>query len=81
MTGLNASTECTPCIGGSYCETQGLTLPTALCDAGYYCKVGAETATPSQGTDANSCPQGMLIISFVLSIQVLVWTPESSDWE
>ena len=26
--------DCMPCTGGSYCETEGLSEPTALCNAG-----------------------------------------------
>ena len=41
--------ECTPCVGGEYCETDGLSVPTGLCEPGYYCGQGSNTATPDDG--------------------------------
>ena len=32
--------------------------PSLTCAAGYYCRSGAETATPLQGYDADECPVG-----------------------
>lgn len=58
MTGLNSSGQCADCLAGHYCETAGLSYPTGLCDAGYYCKLGAESAAPTQGANADKCPQG-----------------------
>ncbi|ESO91999.1 hypothetical protein LOTGIDRAFT_73867, partial [Lottia gigantea] len=37
---LTAENECTVCLGGWYCQTHGLTTPTAECDAGFYCPGG-----------------------------------------
>ena len=32
----HSDSDCTQCTGGSYCGTEGLAAPTALCDAGMY---------------------------------------------
>jgi hypothetical protein len=32
----HSDSDCTQCTGGSYCRTEGLKAPTALCDAGMY---------------------------------------------
>lgn len=45
-TKLKSATECTPCSPGSFCETEGQTNTTGLCDAGYYCGGGSATANP-----------------------------------
>ena len=46
--------ECVLCTAGSYCETTALSSVTGLCDAGYYCPEGSETAASM----ARECPQG-----------------------
>ena len=33
-------------------------FPTELCSPGYFCRVGAESATPNQGINADVCPAG-----------------------
>lgn len=58
LTGFNSSMDCTPCSPGMYCGSIGLTKPTDQCAERYYCRVYAETSTPSQGSNANICPQG-----------------------
>ncbi len=57
-TGFDSSSKCTPCLGGMYCGIMGEDYPTGLCQAGFYCKIYAENATPNQTTLANVCPQG-----------------------
>jgi hypothetical protein len=47
-----------PCTPGKYCGTVGLATPTGDCSAGYYCKEGATSATPTDGTTGNQCPTG-----------------------
>ena len=42
-----------PCTPGKYCSGVGLALPSGLCSAGYYCKEGATSATPTDGTTGN----------------------------
>ncbi|PIK35709.1 hypothetical protein BSL78_27465 [Apostichopus japonicus] len=44
--GLNDTSQCTPCTPGSYCETQGLSAPTDICDEGYYCPEGQNSSRP-----------------------------------
>ena len=52
------SSSPTTCTAGMYCETVGLSAPTANCSDGYYCVGGAETATPTDGTTGDICPPG-----------------------
>ncbi|CAH1789577.1 unnamed protein product, partial [Owenia fusiformis] len=54
ITGLKNDTECFPCPGGWYCETEGLLEPTGRCDPGYYCPIGSVWS----GTPATVCPVG-----------------------
>eukprot|EP00057_Strongylocentrotus_purpuratus_P025132 XP_011679606.1 PREDICTED: delta-like protein D [Strongylocentrotus purpuratus] len=58
VTGLNMSSQCSPCLGGFYCGELGLTEATTPCAAGYFCRQYAEISTPNQTTDANVCPAG-----------------------
>ena len=37
-TGLYEWEQCSPCSAGYYCGIAGSTSPTAMCDAGYFCK-------------------------------------------
>ncbi|XP_023933458.1 uncharacterized protein LOC106181652, partial [Lingula anatina] len=50
--------DCQQCSGGSYCETEGLVEPTGLCAAGYYCRSGSNSSTPTYSNDADECPIG-----------------------
>ena len=48
---------------GMYCQTNGLSNPTGLCSAGYYCDGGSDTATPTGAgggycTTGYYCPEG-----------------------
>ena len=52
------SSECTPCSGGMYCESMGLSVPTGDCTAGYYCTQGASVSTPSDGVTGDECLMG-----------------------
>ncbi|EDV28435.1 uncharacterized protein TRIADDRAFT_51343 [Trichoplax adhaerens] len=56
--GVINSSSCNPCTPGYYCAELARTLPNGLCDAGYFCKQNAKSATPIQGSDANVCPVG-----------------------
>ena len=40
------STSCVMCPPGSYCEGDGNSEPTGLCDAGWFCTGGAFEAQP-----------------------------------
>lgn len=56
---MKASTDCKACPGGKYCATAGLTTPTGLCAAGYYCTKNAVSATPALLTGSyGPCPTG-----------------------
>ncbi|CEM31004.1 unnamed protein product [Vitrella brassicaformis CCMP3155] len=37
---LTSYTECKPCSAGQYCARRGLSAPSGLCAAGYYCREG-----------------------------------------
>jgi len=47
-----------PCTPGYYCSGVGNIAETDQCDAGYYCKEKAISATPTDGTTGNQCPLG-----------------------
>ena len=52
--GVRSEEECLLCRAGSYCGTNGLTAPSGLCDAGYYCPPGQEVRNPA----GLECPPG-----------------------
>ena len=60
LTHLQNTGECSSCVGGMYCETPGLTLPTGDCNAGYYCPGGSNTSTPLSlsGSMGDTCTLG-----------------------
>ncbi|XP_062606170.1 multiple epidermal growth factor-like domains protein 6, partial [Saccostrea cucullata] len=58
VTGMQAVGDCIQCPGGYYCDMTAQTTFTQICQAGYYCRQGAKSGTPSQGTDADECPAG-----------------------
>ena len=39
-------------------KSAGISEPTVKCEAGYFCKSGAKTPTPTQDSNANICPRG-----------------------
>ncbi|XP_041098352.1 SCO-spondin [Polyodon spathula] len=55
---LRAGSECAPCVGGWYCAGVGLTEPTGSCEAGFYCRERARSATPADGHTGGLCPIG-----------------------
>ncbi|GLD57311.1 zonadhesin-like isoform X1 [Lates japonicus] len=61
---LGASTPdaCLPCPAGMFCSQSGLSQPTGLCEAGYYCPAGSTSpnSTEYQGNSTGShlCPSG-----------------------
>ncbi len=59
-TGLQQSSECSQCTGGYYCATTGITSPTGLCGAGFYCPEGIPTSAPPTFvcTAGSYCPLG-----------------------
>ena len=40
------------------CDQAGLTYPLRPCSAGYFCKMGAQSTTPTEGPNADACPEG-----------------------
>jgi hypothetical protein len=55
---MNSTDDCNPCPGGYYCDEEAQTDYTKLCEAGYFCRLGATVSTPNSTTDANVCPAG-----------------------
>ncbi|RUS80256.1 hypothetical protein EGW08_011985, partial [Elysia chlorotica] len=51
-TGLASVSECTSCTPGQYCETEGLSMTTGPCEAGFYCPSGQNSSRP----DLYPCP-------------------------
>ena len=47
---LRSAAECTACSGGHYCDSAGLTEPTGLCTAGYFCGGNSTHPEPSEAT-------------------------------
>ncbi len=57
-TGLVTRSACTPCDPGKFCDSLGLSLPTGLCIAGYYCISAAQSSTPPNGATGGVCARG-----------------------
>jgi hypothetical protein len=55
--------DCIQCTAGSYCGTEGLSAPTGLCAAGYYCIGSAVIENPTDGTTGDICPAGSYCVS------------------
>ena len=43
---------------GYYCEVVGLPSVTGPCTEGYFCTLGAEVSSPTDGVTGNICPVG-----------------------
>ncbi|XP_068174065.1 zonadhesin-like [Antennarius striatus] len=60
--GTSSVDACLPCPAGMFCSQPGLSQPTGLCEAGYYCPAGSTTpeATEDEGNSTRShlCPSG-----------------------
>lgn len=52
--------DCSPCLAGYYCGSQGLDGPTNECDGGYYCPPGQSSSRPTnfECTPGHYCPPG-----------------------
>jgi hypothetical protein len=53
--------QCLKCSAGRYCGARGLSAPSGLCAAAYFCESGASTATGivgERGGRGGSCPAG-----------------------
>ena len=60
QSGLRATSQCTACSGGRFCATAGLTAPTGVCDAGFYCVRGVSVHAPAQSFSRGySCSVGL----------------------
>jgi hypothetical protein len=58
-TGNRDLSSCIACTPGYFCNATGLAAPVGQCSAGYYCRTGAATSTPSDGgITGNICRQG-----------------------
>ncbi|KAF6031636.1 hypothetical protein EB796_010068 [Bugula neritina] len=57
-TDLVEEAECTLCDAGMYCDSPGLTQPTAACVAGHYCELGSSRSNPFNETEGYLCPNG-----------------------
>lgn len=57
-TGNSHETNCANCTEGSYCETKGLTKPTALCSAKFYCPPGERLDKQNSCTKGHFCEEG-----------------------
>ena len=57
-TGLATDTDCYPCLGVVTTAPEAPFYPYLPCSAGFYCRTGAQTAAPMQGSDAYECPVG-----------------------
>ena len=53
--GAKSLSECLLCDEGAYCGSNGLSAPTGLCDAGYYCPPGQILRNPP----GLECPPGL----------------------
>ena len=58
LTQRTALSDCILCTPGKYCTNPGSSNYVDDCDAGYYCTGGAITASPTDGTTGNICPEG-----------------------
>ena len=57
---MKVITDCKACPGGKYCETNGLSAPTGLCGAGFFCTKNALVSNPGTLVPGSygPCPAG-----------------------
>ena len=55
---LEEPLDCIQCPGGQYCGQEGLSSPQDNCDGGYYCVLGADRPSPTDGVTGDICPPG-----------------------
>ena len=58
LTGLNSSSFCNPCTAGDVCDENGLSGPSNVCGAGYFCVSGASQTAPVEGPTTGICTVG-----------------------
>ncbi|XP_075462630.1 uncharacterized protein LOC142498006 [Ascaphus truei] len=51
------SSWCLQCPPGSFCDAPALTLPAGICQAGFFCTLGATSPRPQDGITGNICPE------------------------
>jgi hypothetical protein len=57
--GLSNISQCVPCLPGHFCAAAGLSYPSGLCAGGFYCSIGASSASPNPDSQVGgSCTQG-----------------------
>ncbi|WAR00859.1 hypothetical protein MAR_025231 [Mya arenaria] len=57
QTAIQADSECTPCTGGFYCDSPGLSEPQGPCNEGFVCVSGSDTPSPTSVV-GYVCPAG-----------------------
>ncbi|RUS80924.1 hypothetical protein EGW08_011305, partial [Elysia chlorotica] len=57
-TQLQTQAECMMCTGGQFCDSDGLTAPVDLCDAGFVCVSGSNSSRPTDGLTGYECLPG-----------------------
>lgn len=58
LTFLLTSVGCRPCDSGKFCAHENATTVSGDCEAGYFCRRNAKSATPSSNQDSGPCPEG-----------------------
>ena len=69
IAGAKSEDDCSPCLGGHYCENSGLSTPTGLCEAGYYCPSNFTISDPQP--NGLLCPAGLTFNFYCLLISQL----------
>ena len=55
---MDQQSDCLTCNARYACDEWGLVSPYKLCDAGYFCREGANSTAPNLGNKADVCPEG-----------------------
>jgi hypothetical protein len=56
--GLQEVSDCSPCVPGKYCDSNGLSQPTGPCEKGYFCSGGSTLRNPFDQEFGSICPAG-----------------------
>ena len=56
--------QCTDCIPGYFCDSEGKSSPTGLCKAGFYCPVGSKRMEEVDCPIGFHCPEGNILTCF-----------------
>lgn len=60
--GAHNISDCISCPTGFFCNSSGLQIPSGACEAGYFCTMGASTASPTDILTGDICPLGSFCI-------------------